>query len=356
MPRYVGSPDFRHDGAECIGVLLVNSGTPDSPSVRDVRRFLRALLSDPRVVEVPRFLWLPLLNGAILLTRPFRSARKYRRIWSQRGSPLLHYTDALRARLADELSRRVLAPITVEAGMLYAAPSVADALDRLIDDGARRILVLPLFPQYCGATTGAVYDQVGAWLARQRWVPEVRYVNEYHDHPAYIDALRVRIAEHWAAHGRTQHLLLSFHGIPEQYFRKGDPYFCKCQKTARLLADELGLTESEWSLSFQSKVGPGRWLRPYTEHLIAGMPGRGITRLTVACPGFAVDCLETLEEIDLEDRDRFHRAGGERFDYVPALNDHPRHALALADLVTQHAAGWAGASLAGFGAAHTQTA
>jgi len=338
-------PEYRHDGAERIGVLLVNSGTPDDLSVGAVRRFLGALLADPRVVELPRALWLPLLHGIILRTRPSRSARKYRRIWTPEGSPLLLAAEQLRERLADSLARRTLAPLSVELGMLYSNPSVPVALRRLRDAGAQRIVVMPVFPQYCGATTGPVFDQVAAELTRWRWVPELRFVSDYHDHPGYIDALRTSIASHWALRGRTQHLLISFHGIPERYFTNGDPYYCKCQKTARLLAEELNLREGEWGVSFQSKFGPGHWLKPYTSDVVGELPRRGIDEVTLVCPGFAGDCLETLDEIEIEARRTFIGAGGRRFEYVPALNGHPDHARFLADIVTQNAAGWLPVSL-----------
>ncbi|MCU0760048.1 MAG: ferrochelatase [Steroidobacteraceae bacterium] len=338
--RYLSSSKYDHDTPERIGVLLVNSGTPDSTSTADVRRFLGRLLGDPRVVELPRVLWLPLLHGIILRTRPFRSARKYRSIWTDQGSPLLAYSAQLRERLAARLGERVIAPIAVEMGMLYASPSVPEALGRLRDAGAQRILVVPMFPQYCGVTTGAVHDQVTDELSRWRWLPELRFVSEYHEHTGYIEALRASVADHWALNGRTEHLLLSFHGIPDKYFRRGDPYYCKCQKTARLLADELNLPEGSWSLSFQSRYGPGKWLRPYTDEVLEAMPKRGIRSVTVACPGFAVDCLETLEEVDIEYRERFLAAGGTNFQYVPALNAHPSHATALADLVVRHLQGW----------------
>jgi ferrochelatase len=343
MARFLGTTDFRHDGAERIGVLLVNSGTPDSTSTRDVRRFLRNLLSDPRVVELPRWLWLPLLHGVILRTRPMRSARKYRRVVTRDGLPLLTFSEALRRDLAHAMGRRVIAPLAIELGMLYSRPSIDAALMRLVEEGARRILVVPLFPQYCAVTTGAMHDQVGATLARLRWLPEVRYVNEYADHPAYIEALRDSIAQHWEQHGRTRHLLLSFHGIPAAYFRRGDPYYCKCQKSARLLADELGLAEGEWSVAFQSKFGPGRWLEPYTANALETLAARGIDSVTVACPGFPIDCLETLEEIAIEGRARFLAAGGRKFEYVPALNDRPGHVRLFGELIAQHTAGWTSA-------------
>ena len=349
--RYLSSPEYDHDTPERIGVLLVNSGTPDSTSTADVRRFLARLLGDPRVVELPRALWLPLLHGIILRTRPFRSARKYRRIWTEHGSPLLNHSVQLREQLGARLGERVLAPIVVEIGMLYSRPSVPEALAKLRDAGAQRILIVPLFAQYSGVTTGAVHDQVTRELSRWRWLPEVRFVNEYHDHPGYIEALRASVADHWAQHGRTDHLLISFHGIPESYFRRGDPYYCKCQKTARLLADELNLRDECWSLSFQSRYGPGKWLDPYTDETLEAFPRRGVRSVAVVCPGFAVDCFETLGEIDSEGRERFLAAGGTEFQYVPALNARASHAAALADLVTRHAQGWAPIDVSWLGSA-----
>jgi protoporphyrin/coproporphyrin ferrochelatase len=338
--RYISSPDFHRDGAERIGILLVNTGTPEAPETQEVRRYLARFLSDPRVVELPRILWLPILHGLVLPLRPAKSAAKYRKIWSAYGSPLLELSERLRAELSLTLTQRVLAPLTVELGMLYSRPSVKSALLRLRESGAQRILVLPLYPQYCGATTGAVYDQVNAELRRWRWLPELRFVAEYHDQPGYIEALRASIVQHWEANGRTKHLLISFHGIPERSFHQGDPYFCKCQKTARLLADELMLRETEWTVSFQSRFGPAGWLRPYTSQVLNDMPTRGIRDVTVVCPGFPVDCLETLEEIDIENRTAFERAGGHQFQYVPALNARTEHARFLADLVARHCQGW----------------
>jgi protoporphyrin/coproporphyrin ferrochelatase len=339
--RYISSPDFHRDGAERIGILLVNSGTPASPEPGDVRKFLAGLLGDPRVVELPRMLWLPILYGWVLPFRPYRSAPKYRKIWSAYGSPLLTLSTQLRSELTGSLAQRMLAPLSIELAMLYGGdPSVPQALTRLRESGAQRILVVPLFPQYCGATTGATYDRVNAELRRWRWLPELRFVAEYHDYPGYIDALRASVSQHWETHGRTQHLLMSFHGIPERYFHKGDPYFCKCQKTARLLADELMLKDTEWSVSFQSRFGPDGWLKPYTSTVLEEMPARGTRQVTVVCPGFAVDCLETLEEIEMENKQRFLAAGGEQFQYVPALNARQEHAKFLADLIARHCQGW----------------
>jgi len=324
---------------ERIGILLINSGTPQAADARAVRAFLARFLADRRVVDLPRALWLPLLYGVILPFRPRRVARKYRLIWSAAGSPLRELTERLRAEVGASLAQRMLAPFAVEAGMLYSAPEIRDALERLRAGGAQRLLVLPLFPQYCGATSGAAYDRVSRELRRWRAVPELQFIADYHDHPRYIDALRASVTEHWQAHGRTAQLLISFHGIPERYVAQGDPYFNRCQTTARLLADELLLRDGEWSVSFQSRFGPAGWLKPYTRAVLTGLPARGLREVTVVCPGFAVDCLETLEEIDIENRAAFLRAGGERYEYVPALNARTTHAQCLTELIAQHCQG-----------------
>jgi ferrochelatase len=325
---------------ERIGILLVNTGTPQAAETRAVRAFLARFLADPRVVDLPRALWLPLLYGVVLPFRPRRVARKYRRIWTAGGSPLKDLSERLRDELAKVLAQRILAPLSLELGMLYSAPLVGEALRRLRDGGARRLLVLPLFPQYCAATTGSVHDQVSDELRRWRSLPDLNLIADYHDHPGYIEALRGSVMAHWDAHGRTSHLLISFHGIPERYCQRGDPYFDRCQGTARLLADELLLREGEWSVSFQSRFGPADWLKPYTQTVLAGMPARGVREVSLVCPGFAVDCLETLEEIAIENRQTFMRAGGQRYEYVPALNARVSHAQCLADLIAQRCQGW----------------
>jgi protoporphyrin/coproporphyrin ferrochelatase len=329
-----------HLNTERIGILLVNSGTPLAPDARAVRAFLARFLADRRVVDLPRALWLPVLYGAVLPLRPYRAARKYRQIWSAGGSPLRELSEKLQTELANVLAQRILAPLSVELGMLYSPPQVSAALQRLRAAGAERLLVLPLFPQYCGATTGAVHDQVSDELRRWRSLPDMHLVTDYHDHPGYIEALRESVVAHWEAHGRTGHLLMSFHGIPERYCEAGDPYSERCHSTARLLADELLLREGEWSVSFQSRFGPADWLKPYTSAVLASMAGRGVREVTVVCPGFAVDCLETLEEIAIENRALFLRAGGRRYEYVPALNARHTHAQALADLIEQRCQGW----------------
>jgi len=313
-----------------LGVLTVNTGTPAAPNARAVRRFLARFLADPRVVELPRLLWLPLLRGVILPLRAPRSARNYRRVWMDDGSPLAVYARRLHGALEMELEAQLPGAVALESAFLYSEPQLRAALQRLRAAGANRIVVLPLFPQCSGTTTGAVYDQVGAELGEWRALPDVRLIGDYHDHPDYIAALANSVREHWQQHGRTAQLLMSFHGIPQRCVQRGDPYEQHCRQTASLLAAALELGASDWSLSFQSRFGSARWLGPPTDAVLAGLPRRGVRSLTVICPGFAVDCLETLEEIAVEGREIYLHAGGEQFQYVPALNDRGDHARALA--------------------------
>jgi ferrochelatase len=312
------------------GVLLVNSGTPASLATRDVRAFLAGLLGDPRVVELPRWLWLPILHGLILRVRPRASAKKYAAIWMPQGSPLAVHSEGLRAGLEESL-RADGVPVTL--AMLYTGgASVPDAIQALRDSGVDQIIVIPLFPQYCSATTAAVFDQVSAALRKTRYVPALRFVSDYHDHPGYIDALAASVREHG---GIARHLLMSFHGIPERYVALGDPYRAQCERTAALVAAKLGLQRDAWTLSFQSRFGADRWLQPYTIETVAELARRGVKDLAVLCPGFAADCLETLEEIGMENRDVFRAAGGEQYQYIPALNARAEHVAVLRSIVAR---------------------
>jgi ferrochelatase len=322
-----------------LGVLLVNTGTPAAPTSREVRRFLRRFLSDPRVIELPRVLWLPLLYGLILPLRAPRSARKYREIWQQQGSPLLLNTTQLRAGLARALLAG-RAEVVVADAYLYTPPFIDQILEAWRAQRVRRLFVLPLFPQSSGTTTGAVFDQVGRSLRAWRAVPELRCAASYFADPHYIGALAASVREHWKAHGREGHLLLSFHGIPESYVSRGDRYAEECRQTAVQLAAALGLAERDCSMSFQSRFGANRWLTPATEDVLRELPGRGERTLSVLCPGFAVDCLETLEEIALTGRTIFLRAGGQKFHYVPALNAREDHTRALAQLILRSTGDW----------------
>lgn len=323
MAGFQPSPAFRDSGPYRSGVLLVNSGTPDSLSTRGVRRFLRRLLRDRRTIEVPRAIWCWILYFIILPLRPPRVLPKYRRVWTERGSPLLLHSlalrDALRARLRDARGE----PVAVELGMLYSTPDVAQGLAALREVGAQRILVLPLFPQYSGSTNAAAMDQVGKALRAWRYVPELHLLPDYATDPAYIAALADSVRAHRARHGAGEHLLVTFHGIPKAYCDAGDPYQRKCELTAQALAAALGLTASEWTLSFQSRVGTAEWLKPYTEETLVALARQGVRRLDAICPGFAMDCLETVDEIGHEGDLAFRAAGGEALRYIPALNADP---------------------------------
>ena len=328
------------------GVLLVNLGTPAAPTAAAVRRYLAEFLSDPRVIETPRWLWWPILHGVTLRIRPARSARAYASIWTPQGSPLRVQSEALTAALRADLLRRGT-PVKVALAMRYGEPALAPAIAALQAAGVRRLLVLPLYPQFSAASTGSAFDAVTRALTRLRWPPELRFVNDYHDDANYIDALATSVREYWREQGREQRLLLSFHGLPQRCVDAGDPYFDQCQTTARLLRERLDLGEEEMAVSFQSRVGREPWLQPYTDELLRRWPADDVRRVQVLCPGFAVDCLETLEEIALRYRETFLAAGGEHLDYIPALNDSAAHMRALHALIQRHALGWSGFESAG---------
>ncbi|GAA0713038.1 ferrochelatase [Dokdonella soli] len=340
MPRYFGQPKHRHGSEPTAAVLLVNLGTPDAPTKRAVRRYLAQFLADPRIVELPRWLWRLVLHGVILRIRPAHSAALYAKIWTPEGSPLQTGTAALAAKLQAALRAQRPGPILVRHAMRYGNPGIGPVLRELAANGARRVLVVPLFPQYSGTTTASVSDAVGAEFATWRWTPELRFVTDYHAEARYIEALARSVEAHWQRHGRAQRLLLSYHGIPEKYFRAGDPYFCQCQATARRLRERLDLSEDEVIVAFQSRVGRAAWLKPYTEATLDALPAEGIKHVQVLCPGFPVDCLETLEEIAIRNHARFLHAGGERFEYIPALNSGDDHVGALTELILRQAQGW----------------
>ena len=334
---YKNPPLTDEDSPGPLGVLLVNLGTPDSPSVPDVRRYLAEFLSDPRVVETPRWLWRPILHGIILRTRPRRSAAAYAKVWTGEGSPLMRISRAQAEGLQQALEARTGQPVTVALAMRYGNPSVSAGLDQLRRASVRRLIVLPLYPQYSAATTASTFDAVTTELQRWRRIPELRFINHYQDDPGYIHALAGGIRAAWNEEGRPERLLMSFHGIPRDYADKGDPYPDECHTTATLLAAELGLEKDRWALSFQSRMGRREWVKPYTDETLKAWGREGVKSVQVVCPGFPADCLETLEEIAVENRDYFLAAGGEAYHYIPALNDAPAHLEALAELVLRHA-------------------
>ena len=333
------APPYRHGQPAPVGVLLCNLGTPDEPTAAATRRDLAEFLADPRVVEIPKAVWWPILHGVILRTRPAKSAKKYASIWTPEGSPLAVWTGKQAKLLQGYLGERGC-PVVVRPAMRYGNPSVASALEAFQAAGVRRVLVLPAYPQYSGATTASTFDAVSTWAQRTRWVPEFRFIHQYHDDPAHIAALAASVRAHWQREGRGEMLLMSFHGMPERTLKLGDPYHCQCQKTARVLADELRLAPTEWRLSFQSRFGKAKWLGPATDATLKDLGAGGIRRVDVICPGFAADCLETLEEIAQEGRETFLHAGGQAFHYIPCLNDSPAGMAALAELTKRHLAGW----------------
>ena len=339
MPTYLPEPPYRHGQRARTAVLVVNLGSPQEPTPGATRRYLAQFLADRRVVEIPRWAWLLILHGIILRTRPAKSAAKYATIWTPDGSPLVAGTARLATLLQGSLGEQDL-PVLVRHAMRYGEPSVDKGLDALRADGATRVLVLPLYPQYAAATTASVFDAVASWASRRRFVPELRFIRGYHDDPMYIQAVAARVRDHWSRAGRGPMLVMSFHGLPHRTLLLGDPYHCECQKTGRLLAQELGLQAHEYRVSFQSRFGRARWLEPYTAATLTELAARGVSRVDVVCPGFPVDCLETLEEIAQEARDDFLAAGGLEFNYLPCLNDGPDHVRALADLVKRHLQGW----------------
>lgn len=340
MPDYRGNPDFTHGEIPRLGLLLTNLGTPDAPDTPSLYRYLREFLLDPRVIELPRPLWWLILHLFVLPRRPARSAALYRQIWTPEGSPLLTLSQQQVRGVEEILAREVAAPVSVALGMRYGNPSIAAGLAELTDRGCRRIAVLPLYPQYAAATTGSTFDAVAAALVRERWVPEIRFCSGYHDEPGYLDALAASIREVWQAGGEPETLLFSFHGIPERYFRGGDPYPCFCHQTAREVRERLGWPAERTVVAFQSRFGREEWIKPYTDLTVEALAKSGVKKLDVVCPGFSADCLETLEEIDQLNRAIFLRAGGEEFRYVPALNDRPDHLRALADVAKRQLAGW----------------
>lgn len=313
-------------------ILLLNLGTPDAPTAPAVKRYLAEFLGDPRVVELPRLLWLPILHGIILNTRPAQSAAKYARIWTPEGSPLKLHTERQAKLLKGLLGEMGYQDLLIDWAMRYQTPSIPTVLDRLLAQGAGEILVLPLYPQYAGSTTASTEDAVAAWTQRQKQPPAIRWVKDYPTAPGYIGALAASVREHWLAHGRGDKLIMSFHGIPQRSVDRGDPYADQCHATAQALAAALGLSPDQWLATFQSRFGAAKWLQPYTQPTLEELARGGLKRVDVLCPGFPADCLETLEEIAMECREAFLHAGGETFHYIPCLNERPDWIAALADI------------------------
>lgn len=338
--KYQGSPNFSHQQADKTGVLITNLGTPEAPTPKALHAYLKEFLADPRVVEAPRLIWWFALHGVILRIRPRRSAKSYQKVFTEEGSPLLFHTRNQSNALGKLLSERGHDNVIVDFAMRYGTPALPAVIESLLNRGVRKLLVLPLYPQYSGSTAASTFDAISADFSKRRWIPDLRFVSHYHDYAPFIGAAAQRIEAHWAEHGRAARLMFSYHGIPLRYLHSGDPYHCECYKTSRLIAERLGLAENEYVTTFQSRFGREEWLKPYTDATLKEFAGQGIKSVQVFCPGFSADCLETIEEIGEENRDYFLQAGGERYEYISALNDRPEHIEALAALVLDNLQGW----------------
>lgn len=323
------------------GVMLVNLGSPESPEPAAVRRFLREFLSDPRVVEIPKIVWFFILNGIVLLVRPKKSSAAYKKIWSpEYGSPLIHFSKQQAEELKLQVDQHIEGDVMVEAAMRYGKPSIASALKRFRNAGIDNVLVIPMYPQYSATTTASIVDEIARLLKAERNQPGLRIVKDYHDYEPYIKAMAKHIRHYWKEHGQGDKLVLSFHGLPQRCVDKGDPYALQCERTARLLADALLLSDDRWELCYQSRFGAEEWLKPYTFETLEDLAEDGFERVDVFCPGFAADCLETLEEIAMGGRDEFLDEGGKQFHYIPALNAEPGHIDALMHLLEDNIQGW----------------
>lgn len=334
--KYQNTKNFNHQQKEKIGVLITNLGTPDAPTPSKLKIYLKEFLSDPRVVEVPRLIWWFVLNGIILNVRPKKSAHAYASVWTDEGSPLMTITKEQHR----ELSKLLDENLVVEFAMRYGNPSITSVIQKMSEAGVRKLVVLPLYPQYCAATTASTFDALAQDFMQRRWIPELRFIAHYHDHPLYIKACAERIKKHWQSHERAEKLIFSYHGVPKRYLDNGDPYFCECHKTTRLIAQALNLQDGEYLSTFQSRFGKEEWLQPYTDETMKSLPAKGTKSVQVFCPGFSADCLETIEEINVENKAYFIENGGERFEYITALNGEPEHIEALAQIVNDNLKGW----------------
>lgn len=323
-----------------IGLLIANLGTPDAPTPAAVRRYLGEFLWDPRIVDLPRPLWWVVLHGIILRTRPQRSAQLYRKVWGPDGAPLLSISKKQTAALQHALNERFPEKVKVALGMRYGNPSIASALRQLKEAGVERILVFPLYPQYSCTTTASTFDAIASELQSWRALPELRFINRYHDHPGYIEALAQSILQSWREREPGQKLLFSFHGTPERFRQEGDPYYDQCVETAKRVAHQLELPSGTWDVVFQSRFGREEWLRPYTDETLKSLAASGVNRVDVICPGFSADCLETLEEIAQENKSLFLESGGHDYHYIPALNERRDHTCALLAIASEHLKGW----------------
>lgn len=340
MAYYNDEPKLTHGQPQKVGILLANLGTPDAPTAKALKPYLQQFLHDRRVIEIPRFIWCWILHCIILVIRPKKSAEKYASIWLDEGSPLMVYANRQKALLESKLSASLTTPFKVELGMSYGNPSMKSAIEKLKAERCNKILVFPLYPQYAASSTAAAFDSVWKVLLKMRNVPAIRTIKHYHDHPDYIAAMAKQIQNHWDEHGKPTKLVISFHGVPRFHIDKGDPYFCECQKTGRLIGEALGLTKDEYQVAFQSRFGKQEWLKPYLAETLETLGKEKTARIDVVCPGFSSDCLETLEEIAMEGKEIFQANGGGDYHYIPALNDNTEWIDAMHAITLEHLQGW----------------
>ena len=339
MVKYIGEKDYEHGSKERIGVLITNLGTPDAPNKKELKVYLNQFLSDPRVIELPKILWQIILKLVILQIRPSKSAEAYKQIWTDKGSPLLDIANRQLNKIQSSFSSKN-ENIVFEVGMRYGNPSIPDALLKLQKKQVRRLLVLPMYPQYCAATTGSTFDEVTNVLQKWRWIPEMRFINQYFEEKNYIEALSNSIKSFWKKTSKPQKIIFSYHGIPKRYLTNGDPYHCFCLKTTRLVKEYMGLSDDEIMTTFQSRFGREEWLKPYTSETLKELPKQGIKNIHIISPGFSSDCLETLEELEEENKEYFMESGGENYHYIPCLNDHDDHIDVFVNLIKKHTQGW----------------
>ncbi|GAA5139272.1 ferrochelatase [Thalassotalea piscium] len=336
MSRFLGRTKSIHQTKAKTAILLTNLGTPEAPTAKALRTYLREFLSDPRVVEIPRLIWLMILHGIILRIRPKKSAKLYETIWTEEGSPLLVIGKALTNKVNQAISAKYQDEVVVDLAMRYGEPSISKALDNFQQQGVQNIIVLPLYPQYAGPTTGSTFDAVFNSVKTWRWIPSIHFISSYHDHPLYIKALANSVNEHVAQFGKPDKFVLSYHGMPKLFLDQGDPYYCFCHKTTRLLIAELGWQEGDYIMSFQSRFGKAEWLKPYTDETLETLAQQGNKHVAIISPAFSADCLETLEELAHENKETFIEAGGEEYHYIGALNDRDDHCQMVLDIVEQH--------------------
>ena len=337
--KYFGEKNYEHGSKDKTGVLITNLGTPDAPDAKSLKVYLNQFLSDPRVIEIPKFLWQIILKGIILQVRPRKSAANYKKIWTDNGSPLLDISNKQLSGIKKILSSKY-PNIEFALGMRYGNPSIDSALKDLQSRQVRRLLVLPLYPQYCAATTGSTFDEVTSILQKWRWIPELRIINQYFEEEEYLNALVSSIKNFWKKNNKPQKIVFSYHGIPKRYLTNGDPYHCFCLKTTRLVKEKMKLNDDEIITTFQSRFGREEWLKPYTSEALKELPGQGVKNIHIISPGFSADCLETLEELEEENREYFMEAGGEQYKYIPCLNDDQKHLNFISNLVLKHTQGW----------------